>query len=241
MGMRTRLLVALAIVAGVLLGTTGPAWAAAPGAPRNAVAQPRDGAAVVSWDAPTSDGGSAITGYRIESTPGSIVVTVSGSTFSTTVSGLTNGTSYTFVVKAINGDGTGPASAATAPVTPAQPPSVPRSVSASAGNAQATVTWTAPSSTGGSAITGYRVTTSPGGATMTVGGSATSATVAALANGTAYTFTVVAFNAVGDGPASSPTTPVTPSAPPGAPTGVTATSGNGQATVSWTAPSSDGG
>lgn len=239
--MRTRLLVALATVAGVLLGTTGLAWAAAPGAPQSPTAQPKDGAAVVSWQAPSSNGGSTITGYRVESTPGSVVVTVNGSTFSTTVSGLTNGTSYTFVVKAINADGTGPASAATAPVTPAQAPSVPRSVSASAGNAQATVSWTAPSSNGGSAITGYRVTTSPGNGTTTVGAAATSATITGLTNGTAYTFTVLAFNAAAEGPASSPTTPITPSAPPGAPTAVSATSGNGQATVSWTAPSSDGG
>src|SRR5258708_12240989 len=64
----------------------------------------------------------------------------------------------------------------------------------------------------------------------------TTATVIGLANGSAYTFTVTATNSVGTGPASAASTAVTPLGPPGAPNNVSATAGNTQATVSWTAP-----
>jgi hypothetical protein len=91
-------------------------------------------------------------------------------------------------------------------------PDAPTGVSATAGNGQATVSWTAPVSNGGYVITAYTVTASPGGATADVSG--TSATVTGLTNGTAYTFTVVAKNAVGSSVASAPSTAVTPTAPP---------------------------
>jgi hypothetical protein len=82
-------------------------------------------------------------------------------------------------------------------------------VSATAGNASATVSWTAPAN-GGSTITGYTVTASPGGATATVSGSTLTATLTGLTNGQAYTFTVTATNAVGTSAPSSPSNSVTP-------------------------------
>ena len=124
-------------------------------------------------------------------------------------------------------------------------PGAPTGVTATAGNGSATVSWTAPSSNGGSAITSYTVTPYIGSTAqtpVTVTGSppATSATVTGLTNGTSYTFTVTATNASGTGPASAPSNAVSPNALPGAPTGVTATAGNGSATVSWTAPGNGG-
>ena len=126
----------------------------------------------------------------------------------------------------------------------AAPPGAPAGVTATAGNASALVSWTAPVS-GDSPITSYTVTPFIGAAAQTatiVSGSppATSVTVSGLTNGTTYTFKVTASNAFGLGPASAPSNAVTPAQAPGAPTSVTATGGNAQATVSWTAPSNGG-
>ena len=74
------------------------------------------------------------------------------------MTGLTNGTAYTFTVAAINAIGTGAASAQSNAVTPATVPGAPTIGTATRGNASATVTWTAPASNGGAVITGYVVT-----------------------------------------------------------------------------------
>jgi hypothetical protein len=126
------------------------------------------------------------------------------------------------------------------------PPAAPTGVSATATNGSATVTWSAPAP-GTSPITSYTVTPYIGTAAQpatTIAGSppATTVTIGGLTNGTTYTFTVTATNAVGPGPASTASNPVTPSAPtaPAAPTAVAATPGNAAATVTWSAPASDG-
>ena len=121
-------------------------------------------------------------------------------------------------------------------------PSAPTIGTATAGDAQATIAFTASSSDGGSTITGYTATSNPGGLTGT--GSASPITVSGLTNGTAYTFTVTATNVVGTSFASAASNSVTPTASitvPGAPTNLQALSGSAQAQLTWTAPASNGG
>jgi uncharacterized protein (TIGR02145 family) len=81
-------------------------------------------------------------------------------------------------------------------------PGAPTILNATVGNAQGTVDFAAPSSNGGSGITGYTVTSSPGSFTAT--GASSPLTVTGLTNGTFYTFTVIATNVVGSSVASSP-------------------------------------
>ena len=87
-------------------------------------------------------------------------------------------------------------------------PSAPESVHATAGGASAALSWSSPSSDGGAAIESYTATSQPGDRTCTT--ATTSCTVKGLTNGTLYTFTVVAKNAAGNGPASSVSNAVTP-------------------------------
>jgi hypothetical protein len=122
------------------------------------------------------------------------------------VTGLTNGTTYTVTVKAKNVAGTSAASIGVS-VKPGVP-LAPTGVKGIPANGKVTVKWTAPANNG-SAITRYKVTSSPGSKTCTTTG-ATTCTVTGLTNGTAYTFQVTATNARGTGAASAPSAPVTP-------------------------------
>lgn len=183
----------------------------APNAPTIGTVTAGNAQASVAFAAPSWNGGSAITSFTATSTPGSF--TASGASSPLVVTGLSNGTSYTFKVKATNGLGVSPDSAASNNVIPtvgggATLAGAPTIGTASSGDGEATVTFTPPGSNGGSSITSYLVTSSPG--SVTGSGSSSPVTVTGLTNGTAYTFTVKAINGVGTGPASAASNSVTP-------------------------------
>ena len=212
--------------------------------PTNVTATPGAGQATVSWIAPSDDGGSTITGYEITRYVSGVAEhTISvGPLTQATVPGLTNGTTYTFKVAATNIVGTGQLSKSSNPVTPRTVPEAPTSISATAGAGQATVSWTAPAFSGGSAITGYAITRYVGGVAQGTSnvGVVTQASVGGLTNGTTYTFRVAAKNVAGTGAQSSDSNAVMPQTVPDAPATVNATPGAGQATVSWSVPANGG-
>lgn len=141
---------------------------AVPSAPSGVLGAPGDKRVTLTWRAPSTDGAAAVTGYRIEMAKGSgpfttVVANTGNTSLRRTISGLTNGASYRFRVRAVNAVGVGAASSASAPAVPRTTASAPRSVTAEAGRRSATVSWKAPTSTGGAPITGYRILASRGG------------------------------------------------------------------------------
>jgi hypothetical protein len=186
-----------------------------PGAPRIGTPVRGDAAVTVRWTAP-ANGGSAITSYVVRAYRGSTLtatVSAAGGAVSAVVPGLTNGVGYTFTVTAANAAGAGPASSRSATVVPLGPPGAPVLGTLSPGDGTATVRWTPPAATGGTAIRGYvvRVTDDHGAlvATVSAGASARSVVVPGLVNGVTYAVTVAATNAVGAGAEAAGT--VTPS------------------------------
>ena len=143
-----------------------------------------------------------------------------GAALTATVTGLANGTAYTFTVTSTNAAGSSSQSAPSNQVVPQGPPGPPTSVTALAGDREATVAWSEPASDGGSPIAQYTVTSDPDGLSVTVDGSTStststsSSTVTGLTNGTGCTFTVRAINAIGTGDPSEPSNEVNPRADP---------------------------
>ena len=218
--------------------------AVAPGAPTSLEATAGDKMVTLTWMAPAT--GDDPTGYQVRSTVDgrSSEWAATSSMTAHTVTGLTNGTEYTFEVRAMNAAGNGPAASAKA--TPKAPtpdpvaPGAPTSLEATAGDKMVTLTWMAPAT--GDDPTGYQVRSTVDGRSSewAATSSMTAHTVTGLTNGTEYTFEVRAMNAAGNGPAASAkATPVAPAVEPvapSAPQNLTATADDGRVMLSWEAP-----
>jgi hypothetical protein len=203
--------------------------------------------ATLAWSAPASPGGT-ITDYQMqyrESASDPWTTFVDGVSTSTggTVTGLTNGSGYYFRVATIVDGATVSSYTSVVAGTPRTTPNAP-TVSATPGNRQMSLSWSAPGN-GGSVITDYVVEyKASGGSTWTTmvdGISAgTGATVTSLTNGSSFDFRVASSNIVGAGSYSA-TVSATPRTTPDAPTGASATVGDGSVGLSWTAPVDTGG
>ncbi len=226
---------------GAASAASGPITpSAVPGAPgKPTVAVASSTSIDLTWAAAAANG-SAITGYSVTASPGNAVLTTTGAT-SLEFTGLTTGTAYTFRVKATNGNGTGANGTASNSIAPAGLPGTPGVATVVvASSTSLTPSWTAAPANG--ATVSYLVTISPGGGTKTT--TSLSTTFTGLTTGTAYTFTVKASNAIGDGGTSAASAPATPAGAPNKPATPTvsfdpAVSLN-SIKVDWSAPDSNG-
>lgn len=190
-----------------------------PSAPRDVAGTGGDASISVTWAVPADSGSFPVTSYQVEALPGGSSCLVAAPALTCTITGVTNGTTYTLRARALNGAGWSAWSAASTPVTPGTGvPGSPTNVTAVAGNAEAVVTWTAPVDAGTSPITGYRVEQSRANGAWTVaiantGSTEELATVSDLVNGDGYRFRVAAINAAGPGAVSQPSPTVTPEDP----------------------------
>ena len=227
-----------------------------PSEPRNLTAAESGSSRInLSWSAPTSDGGSRITGYKIEvSSNGGRTWSVEEDdtrSSSTTYAhrGLESGTRWHYRVSAINSEGTGEPSNVASATTDIGAPRAPTSLSAVAsGESQIRLSWAPPSDDGGARIVGYRIDVSTtGGSSWTVlsgntGSISTSYTHSNLPPGSRRSYRVAAINSQGRGAYSNTASATTRAAVPDAPTNLTATaSGQTQVILRWRGPLVDGG
>ena len=238
-----------------LLVYTKSAWSApvpiAPSVPRDLVAIGGNASVVLTWVAPTSSNGSAITDYLVEysSNNGTNWLTFNDGTSaatSATVTGLVNATSYLFRVSAVSSAGTSDSSITATATTGV--PGAPSSVLPTALNTSVRLAWSAPLLNGGSAITDYVIEYSSDAGTsyaIFADGVSTSlsATVTGLINGTSYLFRVKAVNSIGAGAVSgvisaTPWSVAVTSAPRDV---LISTVSLTQIAIRWTAPLTDGG
>ncbi|MEV0790536.1 fibronectin type III domain-containing protein [Kribbella sp. NPDC050459] len=197
--------------AGVRLYVDIQAYAVAPSKPQpplHVTGGARDRAVEVRWDPPADSGDLPIAGYDILTSPGGQTASTSTGT-SVVVQGLTNGTAYTFQVRAKTAAGASDYSAASQAIKPAAPapPGAPFITNTLGRDSEAVVTWSAPEGAVDQ-VASYKVTTVPATTPVTVAGDQHSATLPSLTNGQLYKVVVTATNA--NGSTASMAVPVIP-------------------------------
>jgi hypothetical protein len=215
-----------------------PVQATQPGPPTSFTASIPTGSTTANllWSAPADTGGTVLGCYLISTTPADVPTVRVAPRTSTSIGGLSFGTTYTFTIYAVNSAGGSPSVTSNA-VTPKALPGTPTGLVAYAENASAVIDWTAPAANG-CAINQYVITTGTTNQTLTVGPTTpTSYLFTGLTNGQSYTFTVKAHNCVGFGPISGPSNAVIPSAVPPQPPMPTAQAGNAAVTLYFRYPS----
>ncbi|WP_239619288.1 glycoside hydrolase family 48 protein [Cohnella mopanensis] len=216
-----------------LLGSSTPT---VPTAPTGVIASPGNAQVILSWTASAGATSYNVKRAAISGGPYTTVATgVTGTSYTNT--GLTNGTTYYYVVSAVNtvGESTNSVQVSVVPAIPTVPVA-PTGLTATAGNQQVALSWTA--SSGAASYNVKRATTSGGPYTnVATGVTAATFTNTGLTNGTTYYYVVSAVNSVGESVNSAQASATPQLAIPAAPTGLTATAGNAQATLSWTASS----
>ena len=208
-----------------------------PAAPSGLMATPANTQVSLTWAASAT-----ATSYNVKraTTTGGPYTKISSPTSpSFADTGLTNGTTYFYVVSAVNsaGESANSAEVSAKPTAPAQAPAAPTGLMATPANAQVSLAWTA--STGATSYNVKRSTTTGGPYTKISSPAATNFTDTNLTNGTTYFYVASAVNAAGESvnSAQASATPVAPTQAPAAPTGLIATGGNAQVSLSWTASS----
>ena len=203
----------------------------------------------LSWAAPANNGGSAITSYNIYrgTAAGAESATAIGSsaTLTYTDTSVAPGKTYYYVVRAVNSVGTSPASNEVVYQSAGTLPSAPTNLAAAQTTGMVSLTWSAPASSGSSAVTSYSVfrgTSSLLTDQVSIASVTTTSYIDTKATVGTYYYTVRAVSAVGSSVASSPLTVVVKAITtvPGAVTGVSAVGSNGAVTLTWSAPSNGG-
>ncbi|MEY4227668.1 MAG: hypothetical protein RLZ84_260 [Actinomycetota bacterium] len=174
----------------------------APSGPRDVVIETADGrTATVSWSSPVSDGGSPLVRYTVAPSTGSCALSSNLAT-SCEVTGLTPGQSFSVAVRAVNS--VGQSAATTESTTLPDTPGAPTIVGATLSGSSVQISWTAPSRTGGRAITSYSASVSASGSTtLRCSTTSLSCLVNGLKTGTSYSIAVRARNSVGDSASST--------------------------------------
>jgi fibronectin type 3 domain-containing protein len=232
--------VCLALLAGCLPPRHNSPAATELQPPADLTATPGNAVVTLTWTASTGATAYNVKRATINGGPYTLLAQLAAATSNGyTDSSVTNGTAYYYVVSSLSaaGESANSAQASATPQAPAVPPAAPTNLTATPGNAVVTLTWTA--STGATGYNVKRATTNGGPYTQLAAATSNGYTDSSVTNGTAYYYVVSSLSAAGESAnsAQASATPQAPAVPPAAPTNLTATPGDTQVSLTWSASS----